>query len=96
LKSIYAVLLVTGNLLIKTDIERRRTFVRLDTNMHISPCNINIRDLSMRILSSRSMSGLEQEVISNLLQHDELGDQERTLIRRIFYGVRHGLLTVVE
>jgi hypothetical protein len=42
------------------------------------------------------MSGLEQEVISNLLQHDELGDQERTLIRRIFYGVRHGLLTVVE
>ena len=64
--------------------------------MHISPVNINIRDLSLKILSSRSMSGLEQQVMSTLLQHDELGEQERTLIRRISYGVRHGLLTVVE
>lgn len=64
--------------------------------MHISPRNIHIRDISLKIFSSRSLSALEEKIMYSLLENEELNEQEKTLIRRIFYGIRHGLLTVVR
>ena len=64
--------------------------------MHISPRNIHIRDIALKIFSDRSLSDLEEKIMYSLLENEELNEQERTLIRRIFYGIRHGLLTVVR
>ncbi len=58
--------------------------------------NIDIRELAGQILASRTISRLEQQLMAALLGQDDLDAQERTLIERVFYGVRHGLLEVVE
>lgn len=57
---------------------------------------IDIRELAAQILASRTISSLEQQLMTALLGQGDLNDQERTLIERVFYGVRHGLLDVVE
>ncbi|MFW6358811.1 MAG: hypothetical protein ACOC0N_06315 [Chroococcales cyanobacterium] len=57
---------------------------------------MNIEELTTQILSSRSISRLEQQFISVILSQEELNEQERTLIERIFYGLRHGILQVKD
>ncbi len=57
---------------------------------------VDIRELAAQILASRTISRLEQQLMAALLGQEGLDDQERTLIERVFYGVRHGLLNVVE
>ncbi len=58
--------------------------------------NIDIKELAAQILASRRISSIEQKRVSKLLFDPSLGDYERTLIARLAYGVRHGLLEVVE
>jgi len=58
--------------------------------------SINITELTAKILSSRKISRWEHQVMSAMLGMDNLDEQERVLIRRVFYGVRHGLLTTVD
>jgi len=57
---------------------------------------IDIRELASQILASRTISSLEQQLMAALLGQEDLDAQERTLIERVLYGVRHGLLEVVE
>ncbi|NJL00076.1 MAG: hypothetical protein HC838_09430 [Spirulinaceae cyanobacterium RM2_2_10] len=57
---------------------------------------IDINELAGQILASRTISRLEQQLMATLLGQEELDDQERTLIERVFYGVRHGLLEITE
>ncbi|MBP0016344.1 MAG: hypothetical protein J7647_02155 [Cyanobacteria bacterium SBLK] len=58
--------------------------------------NTNIRELTAQILSSRTISQIDRENMSALLRRQDLDDSDRTLIERVFYGVRHGLLRTVE
>ncbi|MGD2180130.1 hypothetical protein [Lusitaniella coriacea] len=56
----------------------------------------NTIDLIGQILSSREISRIEQQMMSALLGKEDLDEQERALIERIFYGLRHGLLRTVD
>ncbi|MEA5468876.1 hypothetical protein [Spirulina sp. 06S082] len=58
--------------------------------------NTRIRELTTQILSSRTISQIDRENMSALLRREDLNENDRTLIERIFYGVRHGLLKTVE
>lgn len=58
--------------------------------------NTSIRELTTQILSSRTISQIDRENMSALLRRQDLDDTDRTLIERVFYGVRHGLLRTVE
>jgi len=58
--------------------------------------NFDIRELAEQALVSRTISRLEQQFVSTLLFKPELGEHERTLVARLSYGIRRGLLQVVE
>ena len=56
-----------------------------------------IEELVAQILMERKVTSTEQQILMcALLYADELDETERTLIDRVFYGVRHGLLRIVE
>ncbi len=57
---------------------------------------MDLQELVAQILSSRRISVVDQQLMSSLLDQDNLNDEERTLVERVFYGVRHGLLKVVD
>lgn len=57
---------------------------------------MDLQELVAQVLSSRRISVVDQQLMSSLLDQDNLNDEERTLIERVFYGVRHGLLKVVD
>ncbi len=58
---------------------------------------VSIEELVAKILMHRRITHTEQQKLKFvLLFEDALNEQERTLIERVFYGVRHGLLKVVE
>ncbi|MCW6038459.1 hypothetical protein K4A83_19595 [Spirulina subsalsa FACHB-351] len=57
---------------------------------------VNIRERTAQILSSRTISRFDQQLMSAMLGQRDLNDQDRTLIERVFYGVRHGLLKTVD
>jgi hypothetical protein len=57
----------------------------------------SIEELVAQILLERRVTYTDQQILRlALIVNEELDEQERTLIDRVFYGVRHGLLTVVE
>lgn len=56
-----------------------------------------IEELVAQILMERKVTSSEQQILMcALLYADELDETERTLIDRVLYGVRHGLLRIVE
>ncbi len=56
-----------------------------------------IEELVAQILMERRVTSTEQQILMcALLYADELDETERTLIDRVLYGVRHGLLRIVE
>lgn len=58
---------------------------------------VSIEELVAQILVERKVTYLDQQLLTfALLFRDELDEKERTLIERVFYGVRHGLLSLVE
>jgi hypothetical protein len=59
--------------------------------------SVSIEELVAQILMERRVTSIDQQLLRwALLSKEALDEQERTLIDRVFYGVRHGLLTVVE
>ena len=63
----------------------------------IFSCQASIEELVTKILVERRLTYTEQQILMRaLLSQESLDEQERTLIDRVFYGVRHGLLQVVE
>ena len=59
--------------------------------------SLSIEELVAQILMERRVTYTDQQILKwALLSREELDEQDRTLIDRVFYGVRHGLLKVVE
>lgn len=57
----------------------------------------SIEDLIAQILTNRTITPTDQLRLKYvLLTEATLDEQLRTLIERVFYGVRHGLLRIVE
>ncbi len=57
---------------------------------------IDIRDLAAQVLASRTISRFEHQLMSALLGQDDLEEQDRLLAERLSYGIRRGLVQVVE
>ncbi|MBZ8180672.1 MAG: hypothetical protein SAL07_17745 [Oscillatoria sp. PMC 1051.18] len=58
--------------------------------------NNTIEELAAQVLSSRRISPWEQQLMTRMLVNGDLDEEDRTLIKRVFYGLRHGLVTVVK
>ncbi|NEO25339.1 MAG: hypothetical protein F6K03_00145 [Kamptonema sp. SIO4C4] len=58
--------------------------------------NANVKEMTANVLSSRKISRVEQQIMTALLGQEDLDEQDRTLIERIFYGVRHGILKTID
>lgn len=56
----------------------------------------NIEELVSQIMLSRRISRSDQQRLMLAKSKNTLGEEEQALINRIFYGVRHGLLRIVE
>ncbi len=58
---------------------------------------ISIEELVAKILMYRKVTCTDQLLLRwAVLFKDALNEQEQTLIDRVFYGVRHGLLKIVD
>ncbi len=58
---------------------------------------VTVEELVAQILMYRRITYSDQQMLKYVLLYGEaLDEQERTLIDRVFYGVRHGLLRIVE
>lgn len=59
--------------------------------------SMSIEEHVAKILMERRVTYTDQQILQlALVSQQELDEQDRTLIDRVFYGVRHGLLRVVE
>jgi hypothetical protein len=57
----------------------------------------NLEETIIRVISSRQITSKDKQQLKNaFLGHENLAEDEITLIDRIFYGVRHGILEIVE
>ncbi len=54
-----------------------------------------IESLVEQILITRQISSIHYEQIQLILLYDAVSDQEKTLIDRVLYGIRHGLVRQV-
>jgi hypothetical protein len=58
---------------------------------------VSLEEIIAQIFTNRTITYTEQLLLRYILLTEEtLDEQLRTLIERVFYGVRHGLLTIVE
>lgn len=56
----------------------------------------SIQDLSGEILFSRKISRQEEYRLRSALLYQSLSEDDRILIDRVFYGIRKGLLQVID
>ncbi|MEQ8969426.1 MAG: hypothetical protein RIE73_03415 [Coleofasciculus sp. C1-SOL-03] len=57
----------------------------------------NIEELVIKILMNRCLTPADQQFLKcAVLYKDSLNEHERILIERVFYGIRHGLLQILE
>ncbi len=56
----------------------------------------SVQDLSGEILFSRKISRQEEYRLRTALLQQSLSEDDRILIDRVFYGIRKGLLKVVD
>lgn len=57
----------------------------------------SIEEMIAKILVTRQITNTEQLRLKfALLYKDRLNQQDRSLIERVFYGIRHNLLKVVD
>ncbi len=57
----------------------------------------SVEEIITQILTNRTITHTEQRLLRYvLLVEATLDEQSRTLIERVFYGIRHGLLRIVE
>ena len=58
---------------------------------------VSVEELVAQILMHRRVTPIDQQHLKMALSYkDALNEQEQTLIDRVFYGVRHGLLRIVD
>jgi hypothetical protein len=57
----------------------------------------NLEETITRVIISRKITSKDKQQLKNaFLGHEKLAEDEITLIDRILYGVRHGILEIVE
>ena len=57
----------------------------------------NIEDLTIKILINRCLTPSDQQFLKYALLYKEtFKENERILIERVFYGIRHGLVQILE
>lgn len=54
-----------------------------------------IESLVEQIMITRQISSIHYEQIQLILLYDTVSDQEKTLLDRVLYGIRHGLVKQV-
>ncbi len=54
-----------------------------------------IESLVEQIMITRQISNIHYEQIQLILLYDTVSDQEKTLLDRVLYGIRHGLVKQV-
>ncbi len=65
--------------------------------LQIFSSHASIEELVTKILVERTLTYTDQQILRYaLVSQESLDEQERALIDRVFYGVRHGLLQLVE
>ncbi len=59
--------------------------------------HVTLEEFVEQILMERKITSREHLVLRyTLLSEERLNEQERTLIDRVLYGVRHGLLRIID
>jgi hypothetical protein len=58
--------------------------------------SLTIEEVIAEIFLSRKITRGDQYRLMCVWLYDPLEEQERTLIDRLFYGIRHGLLQIVD
>lgn len=72
-------------------------YLILDISMNVISFKMNVEDIVNNALINRFVTKAEQQFLNQaLLYKDSLKEHERILIERVFYGIRHGLLQIVE
>lgn len=57
----------------------------------------NLEETISRVISSRQITSKDKQHLKDaFLGYESLADNEITLIDRILYGVRHGILEIVD
>jgi hypothetical protein len=57
---------------------------------------IPLEGLVEQILFSRKITRVEESRLISALSQNSLAEEQRALIHRVLYGLRHGLLQVVD
>lgn len=57
---------------------------------------IDVQEFFTQVMSARTISPQEKKMVTALLKQGNLDDNERALVKRLYYGVEHGLLQVAE
>lgn len=66
----------------------------MQTKSHWYPASIEA--LTGQIMVSGKMTSKDRFRIRSAILNDSLSEAEQILINRLLYGIRHGLLTVVD
>lgn len=65
--------------------------------MNVTLSQTNIEDLTIQILMNRCLTPSDHHFLNYaLLYQDTLKENERILIERVFYGIRHGLVQILD
>lgn len=57
----------------------------------------SLEETITRVISSRQITAMDKQQLKDaFLGHETLAEDEITLIDRILYGVRHGILEIVD
>jgi len=65
--------------------------------MNVTLKQTNLEDLAIQVLINRCLTYSDQHFLNHaLLYKDSLKENERILIERVFYGIRHGLVQVLD
>lgn len=76
---------------------RMQTFCDFSMPSQILADPTTLESLINRILFSAEITRAEQDWLSMVAAFkDTLGEDDRVLLDRVFYGIRHGLLQVVD
>ncbi len=62
----------------------------------VSTPQVNLEQLANEALSSRQISRVHQQLINTMVSQNLLASKDRILVDLILYGVRNGLISVVD
>jgi hypothetical protein len=83
--------------LIRSSYYNYKIFLKTTMSTQMFSFKISVEELVAQILMERTVTYTDQQLLKYvLLAENALDEKERTLIDRVFYGMRHGLLKTVN